>query len=128
MKDVQNVKIETYPKVWGEEHWIVNKEYCGKKLVLKKGFRCSMHFHKIKDETFYVISGKVLIELGTKKWILNPIDAVHIPIGAKHRFTGLLDSEIIEFSTHHIEDDSYRVTQSEKVSDEEFAELMREFC
>ena len=62
-----NTKIEIYPKVWGEEHWIVNKEYCGKKLVLKKGFRCSMHFHKIKDETFYVISGKVLIELGTKK-------------------------------------------------------------
>jgi hypothetical protein len=39
------------PKSWGEEHWIVNGEYCGKKLVLKKGHRCSLHYHKVKDST-----------------------------------------------------------------------------
>ena len=26
------------PKTWGHEEWIVNSEYCGKKLVLRKGF------------------------------------------------------------------------------------------
>ena len=41
-------QAETYKveKVWGEEHWIVNRDYCGKKMVLNKGFRCSLHFHK----------------------------------------------------------------------------------
>ena len=34
-------EIEIHPKVWGEEHWIVNERYCGKKLVLRQGYRCS---------------------------------------------------------------------------------------
>lgn len=115
------------PKVWGEEHWIVNKEYCGKKLILKKGYRCSMHYHKKKDETFYVIKGKVLMELGTKKWVMNIGDSLHIPPGAKHRFTGLEDSEIIEFSTHHEDEDSYRVTESEKIDETEFGEIAENY-
>ena len=50
-------------KVWGHEEWIVNNpKYCGKKLVLKKGYRCSIHKHDIKDETFYILSGTVLLE------------------------------------------------------------------
>ncbi len=122
-----NEEIKFYPKVWGGEYWVVNRDYCGKKLALNKGFRCSMHYHKKKDETFYVIKGKVLMELGLKKWVLNIGDAVHIPVGAKHRFTGIEDAEIIEFSTHHEEEDSYRVTQSEKVSEEEFEGILREF-
>lgn len=116
------------PKVWGAEYWIVNRDYCGKKLALKKGYRCSMHYHKRKDETFYVIKGKVLMELGMKKWVLNVGDAVHIPTGAKHRFTGLEDSDIIEFSTHHEDEDSYRVSESEKINEKEFEGILREFC
>ncbi len=115
-----------HPKVWGGEYWIVNKEYCGKKMVLKKGYRCSIHHHKIKDETFLVISGKVLMEIEGEKKILYVGDKQYIPIGVKHRFTGLEDSEIVEFSTHHIENDSYRDTQSGKVPDDEFQKLLME--
>ncbi|MBI2135320.1 cupin domain-containing protein [Candidatus Woesearchaeota archaeon] len=103
------------PKVWGSEEWIVNRDYCGKKLILKKGFRCSMHHHKKKDETFYVLKGKVLIEIGMKKQVMLPNDSVWIPPGAKHRFTGLENSEIMEFSTHHEDSDSYRDELSGKV-------------
>ena len=117
--------IPVYPKVWGEEHWIVNLDYCGKKLVLRRGHRCSVHHHKVKDETFYVIGGRVLLELGDTARVLVPGDKAHVAIGQKHRFTGLRDSEIIEFSTHHIEDDSYRDTESGRVDDDEFAELLR---
>ena len=53
-------------KVWGSEEWIVNRAYCGKKLILNKGFRCSMHYHKNKDETFYILKGKVLMEIDNK--------------------------------------------------------------
>ena len=41
----------------------------------------------------------------------------HIHPGEKHRFTGLENSEIIEFSTHHIEEDSYRDEASGRVLD-----------
>jgi quercetin dioxygenase-like cupin family protein len=120
-------EIPVYPKLWGEEHWIVNREYCGKKLVLKKGFRCSLHQHKIKDETFYVIKGKVLMETDTGTRLLLPGDKHHIGIGQKHRYTGMQDSEIIEFSTHHRDDDSYRDVESGKVPPAEFKELLQKY-
>lgn len=104
-------------KVWGHEEWIANNDkYCGKKLVVKKGFRCSMHCHKIKDETFYLASGKVLMELeyeGKKSSrVMTPGDVQHIKIGMWHRFTGLVDSEIFEFSTFHMDSDSHRREKS----------------
>ena len=50
------------PKGWGYEDWIVNKpQYCGKLLFFKKGRGCSWHYHKKKDETFYVQSGRLLV-------------------------------------------------------------------
>ena len=138
MTDDKNKKVELqddiisdgetvfHPKVWGGEYWIVNKEYCGKKLVLNKGYRCSMHSHKIKDETFLVISGKVLMEVNGERKILSVGDKQYIPINVQHRFTGIEDSEIVEFSTHHMEDDSYRETQSGKVPDDEFNRILQE--
>ena len=102
-------------KEWGKEIWIVNRDYCGKKLILNKGFRCSMHYHKNKDETFYILNGQVLLEIGMQKNIMLPGDSILIKPGQKHRFTGLEFSEIMEFSTHHEDSDSYREELSGKV-------------
>ena len=102
-------------KEWGKEIWIVNRDYCGKKLILNQGFRCSMHYHKNKDETFYILRGKVLLEIGMQKNIILPGDSILIKPGQKHRFTGLEYSEIMEFSTHHEDSDSYREELSGKV-------------
>ena len=97
-------------KKWGEEIWMVNTDlYCGKKLILRKGKRCSLHYHKNKDETFYIDSGKVLMEVEGEKNVLIPREAILIRPGIKHRFSGLEDSVIIEISTHHEDSDSYRV-------------------
>ena len=108
-------------KVWGHEEWIVNNDkYCGKKLVIKKGFRCSMHQHKIKDETFYVSEGCILLETEFDGKVENRVmtigDIVHIEIGMWHRFTGLNEtSAIIEFSTFHMDSDSHRKETSGSV-------------
>ena len=101
--------MQTVKKVWGEERWIVNTDaYCGKILVLHRGYRCSLHHHKIKDETFYVLKGRVRLEVNGKVKLLGPGESQHIGVGIEHRFTGLEPSEMIEFSTHHDEADSYR--------------------
>ena len=100
-------------KVWGEETWVVNSEnYCGKILELKKDFRCSIHHHKNKDETFFLLSGMILLELDEKKRIMNPGDSQRVKPGQKHSFAGIENSKIIEFSTHHKDSDSYRLNKS----------------
>ncbi len=104
--------IERHEKLWGEEHWIVNRDYCGKKLVLRRGWRCSLHYHERKDEVFYLIAGRVLLEHAGGWRVMVPGHAQRIPPGTVHRFWGLDDSEIIEFSTHHEDDDSYRLEPS----------------
>jgi mannose-6-phosphate isomerase-like protein (cupin superfamily) len=120
-------EIEIHPKVWGEEHWIVNTSYCGKKLVLRQGYRCSVHHHRLKDEVFYLISGRVLMEVDGASRVLCPGMKQHIRPGEKHRFTGLEESEIIEFSTHHVEEDSYRDEPSGRVPEAEFAALRERY-
>ncbi|MCK4265014.1 cupin domain-containing protein [Candidatus Babeliales bacterium] len=107
-------------KVWGREEWIVNNpKYCGKKMIIYKSYHCSMHCHKIKEESFYILSGKILIETdfnGIKnKRIMIAGDVIHIKQNEYHRFTGLEHSEVIEFSTHHMDEDSYRTELSGKI-------------
>ncbi|MBD3350829.1 MAG: cupin domain-containing protein [Candidatus Lokiarchaeota archaeon] len=121
-------KTIIHKKVWGWEKWLVNKDYCGKLLYLRKGHRCSSHYHKKKDETFYIISGCVLMEQQAfPACVLTAGDIVHIPPGTNHRFTGLENSDIIEFSTHHEDSDSYRNTESEKIDGEEFKSLYKKY-
>jgi len=101
---------EIHKKIWGREEWIVNNPvYCGKFLYLTKGKRCSLHYHKNKDETFYVLRGKVLMEVDDREKIMKKGDIQHITPLTKHRFSGLENSVIIEFSTHHEDSDSYRI-------------------
>jgi quercetin dioxygenase-like cupin family protein len=107
-------------KEWGHEEWIVNNaKYCGKKLVFKASYQLSMHHHKIKEETFYIIAGKVFLETehdGVRQTrLMEPGDIAHIKPNMWHRITALVDSEVIEFSTHHMDEDSYRRTHSCKV-------------
>lgn len=102
-------------KAWGSETWIANDLYCGKIMRLKQGMQCSLHHHKIKDETFYVLEGEVLFELGGSAFPMVLGDRVHVPPGVQHRFTGLTDSVMIEVSTPHSDDDVYRAEVSRSV-------------
>lgn len=99
------------PKVWGFERWLVNRAYCGKMLHLDKGKACSLHYHERKDETFFVMSGRVRLELGDTVVVLGPGDSQHVAPGTRHRFAGLADSVILEISTHD-DDDNVRLEPS----------------
>lgn len=106
---MEEQKIKIVEKEWGREIWMANTEkYCGKKLILRKGKRCSLHYHKKKDETFYLDSGRVLMEVNGEEMIMQKGEATRIFPGVQHRFSGLEESIIIEISTHHEDSDSYR--------------------
>jgi mannose-6-phosphate isomerase len=111
-------------KEWGEEHWIVNRAYCGKKLLLKRGFRCSIHRHPVKDETFHLEKGLVWLELDGEGRLLRPGDTVHIPPGTPHRFSGLEESVILEFSTRHEDEDCVRDEPSGPIPEALFRGLL----
>ncbi len=113
--------INFVPKGWGFEKWIVNKEqYCGKLLYFVKGRRCSWHYHKIKDEVFYVQSGKIKVKYSdyddldcANEIILGPGDNFHVPTGLRHQMIALQDTELFEFSTEHFDSDSYRLIKGD---------------
>jgi len=121
MKSIETRKpLKNVTKGWGEEVWIVNNdEYCGKILKFNNGARFSMHYHINKEETFFVSKGKLSLksinlenaEEFTKE--INVGDVVDIPRFAPHQLTALEDSEIIEFSTHHEDSDSYRIAKGD---------------
>lgn len=95
------------PKSWGEEHIIVNDEYCGKLLMLREGKQCSYHYHKVKKETFYPLWGKVLLTVEGEEFELK--EAYTLEPYAKHRFMGLTNATILEISTHHDDADTVRL-------------------
>ena len=108
-------------KGWGYEKWIVNNEkYCGKILHFDKDKKLSWHYHKIKDETFYLQFGKILLRVGwnddisnAKEVILEPGDGFHIPTGLRHQMQALEDSDLLEFSTQHFDEDSIRIIKGD---------------
>jgi|TARA_R110002012_G_scaffold295009_2_gene491386 quercetin dioxygenase-like cupin family protein len=108
-------------KGWGFERWIVNcEQYCGKLLFFEKGKRCSWHFHKIKDEVFYLQSGKMIVKYSdeddlenAEELVLNAGDNFHIYTGLRHQMIALEDSELFEFSTQHFDSDSHRIVKGD---------------
>ena len=110
------------PKGWGEELIIENNEmYCGKLLIFKKGCRFSMHYHLIKDETWYVDKGEFIyrwIDTETAETIeqkLKPGDVVRQRVGQPHQLIALTNGTVFEVSTQHFDSDSYRVVRGDVI-------------
>ena len=115
------MEMKFVPKGKKKEKWIVNcDKYCGKLLYFVKGKRCSWHYHKIKDEVFYVQSGKLLVKFSdedslehAEEIVLSKGDNFHVYVGLKHQMIALEDTELFEFSTQHFDSDSYRLRKGD---------------
>ncbi len=116
---------EEHKKIWGKEIWMVNTNlYCGKILYITPGKMSSIHHHKNKDETFYVLKGRIFIEVDGVKKVFEEGGSLRIIPNIKHRFGGLGEENImVEISTHHEDEDSYRETQSGDIT----KEMMEDF-
>jgi mannose-6-phosphate isomerase-like protein (cupin superfamily) len=122
---IYDVKIQSPKRVdkkWGYELWIHNDtDYCGKILVFtKSGNKFSMHYHMIKDETWYVQKGAfqfdwIDTENGERCYTqIQEGDVIEIKKGLPHQLTSLTnDATIFEVSTQHFDDDSYRIYRNQ---------------
>lgn len=105
-------------KGWGYEIiWATNDLYCGKLMVFERaGARFSMHFHKEKDETWFVNAGQFKLtycDTTTATYhekILNEGDVWRNPPMLPHQLMSMKPNSIIfEVSTPDSVEDNYRI-------------------
>ena len=103
-------------KGWGHEYiFATNELYCGKLLKFNQGAKFSMHFHKEKDETWYVLNGKFVVKLINTttsehyQHELNQGDTWRNKPLMIHQLICLEEGTIIEVSTPDSVEDNYRV-------------------
>ena len=98
-------------KPWGHELiWAVTDRYVGKVLFVAAGHSLSLQFHREKDESWYVQSGRAKVELGEVgeavllEEVVTAGAAFRFEPGTVHRVTALEDTTILEVSTPHLDD------------------------
>lgn len=104
------------PRTWGREILIAQTEsYIGKVLLMKAGEAGGLQYHNRKIETFYLHSGEAIVDYDCgdgrlTKLVMREGMSVHVPAGAPHRVTAVLNSVFFECSTP-VFDDRVRVEQ-----------------
>jgi mannose-6-phosphate isomerase len=97
-------------KPWGSELWFAHTDrYAGKILRVRAGCRLSVQFHEEKDETSYVLSGRVIVSQGDSAdqltaRELGPGESWRNQPRIVHTLEAVEDTEIIEVSTPQLED------------------------
>ena len=91
------------------EFWIANEEnqgYCGKFLFVFNHQTCPSHHHKFKHETFFILKGRVEMDVNNRKSIMNAGDIKVMPQGDEHSFIGKSPALLLEVSKPCLPEDS----------------------
>jgi mannose-6-phosphate isomerase-like protein (cupin superfamily) len=97
-------------KPWGYEiWWAATDQYVGKILHVNKGHRLSLQYHEKKDETSYVLSGRLILVQGESEDTLTERtvsvgDVWRNRPGTIHTIEALEDADVLEASTPHLDD------------------------
>lgn len=98
------------PKPWGHELiWAHTDRYVGKILVIEAGKRLSLQYHERKDESIYVISGRLRLHLADETGVvrteeLGPGEFRRVLTGRVHRYEAIERVELCEVSTTELDD------------------------
>ena len=102
--------VKKIDKPWGYElHFAVTDRYVGKVLFIRAGESLSLQYHRMKDESVYVQSGRLRLTVDGEGGALvektmEPGEAVRIAPGTRHRFASDVDTTLFEVSTTELED------------------------
>jgi len=97
-------------KPWGHELiWAQTSRYVGKILHVRAGEALSLQYHRIKDETIMVLSGRMRLEFFIEDELpsfrdLGPREPFHIAPGLRHRMIAIEDTDVLEVSTPELDD------------------------
>jgi mannose-6-phosphate isomerase-like protein (cupin superfamily) len=101
--------VRRVDKPWGHEIvWAETERYVAKVLFVSAGHRLSRQYHRVKDETLWLESGEIDLEIGeacaatTRR--MRPGDVERIPPGTIHRMIAVSDARLFEVSTPELGD------------------------
>jgi mannose-6-phosphate isomerase len=104
------VSAKVVDKPWGHELiWARTDRYVGKILHVRAGEALSLQYHRVKDETIMVMSGRIQLVYFAegeppRSRELAPREPFHVTPGMRHRIIAIEDSELLEVSTTELED------------------------
>ena len=109
--DAWSIEPRKVEKPWGHELiWAETERYVGKVLFVKAGESLSLQFHRIKDESWLVQSGRAKLELGSAGDALLDEEVIaagavfRFRPGTVHRISAIEDTTIVEVSTPELDD------------------------
>ncbi len=104
-------EVRQVDKPWGHETiWASNDLYAGKILHINAGHALSIQYHRVKDETIYLMSGEM------NYWVkpdgsdtlqnmnLRTGEAFRITPGTVHYMEAVTDCDVLEASTPQLDD------------------------
>jgi mannose-6-phosphate isomerase len=98
------------PKPWGHELWFAHTDrYAGKLLRVKAGHRLSLQYHEHKDETSYLLSGRLILSQGVDDAQLSERELAPGAVWRNearlvHTIEALDDAMVVEVSTPELDD------------------------
>ncbi len=104
------MKPRRVDKPWGYEIiWAETELYVGKLLHVNAGEALSLQMHREKDETLHLLSGEVRLAVGDSPGRMRPVtlargESYRVKPGTLHHLEAVLDSDILEASTPHLDD------------------------
>lgn len=107
MPDTLPARVE---KPWGHEVWYAHTErYAGKILVVETGHRLSLQYHEEKDETSYLLTGRLRLWQGADADSLTereigPGEAWRNTPGTVHTIEAIETATVLEVSTPELHD------------------------
>lgn len=102
-------EVTTVPKPWGHETiWAHTDRYVGKILHITAGHALSVQYHNRKDETVYLLSGRLIywVKEGDelRDMQLKVGEAFRITPGTVHYMEAVTDCDVLEASTPDLDD------------------------
>lgn len=97
-------------KPWGFELlWAYTDRYAGKILHIDSGHRLSLQYHNCKDETLYLLDGRMRLDLEDDggrlvQHFVAPGESIRVPAGRQHRLHALEECTVLEASTPELDD------------------------
>jgi quercetin dioxygenase-like cupin family protein len=89
--------------------WARGRHYAAKILHIEAGQRLSLQYHRVKEETLLLLTGRLWMELEGDDGRMHMYEALagetfHIPPGCIHRLAAVETCDVLEVSTPELED------------------------